>query len=100
MSRMRWILVCLITMSLVFGQSACDRASNEGPLTQPHSKSDGLFRIVENGKHGYIDKAGRIGIPPQFDDAGPFSEGVVTVAIGEKIGYIDKSGKYIWAPTK
>jgi len=95
---MCWVLVYLIMTAVAFGQLGCDRASNERPFTQPQSKPDGLFRIVQNNKHGYIDRTGKIVIPPQFDDAGPFSEGLADVKIGEKWGYVDGTGKVVISP--
>jgi hypothetical protein len=47
-------------------------------------------------KFGYIDKSGRIVIPPQFLYARPFSEGLAAVANAEvAFGYIDKHGKVV-----
>ena len=34
-------------------------------------------------------------IPPQFSDAGPFSEGLAAASNGDQGGYIDKSGKLV-----
>jgi hypothetical protein len=39
-------------------------------------------------------------IPPQYDSANGFSEGLAPVWIGDKWGWIDKTGKYVWEPTK
>ena len=47
---------------------------------------------------GYIDKTGKIVIPPQFEGGLAFSEGLANVKIGTKFGYIDKSGKFIINP--
>ena len=37
-------------------------------------------------------------IPPQFDVAGYFSEGLASVKIGNKYGYIDKTGQVAIKP--
>ncbi|CDN11825.1 MAG: WG repeat-containing protein [Richelia sp.] len=37
-------------------------------------------------------------IPPQFDDAASFSEGLTWVSMGLKLGYIHKGGKTIMKP--
>jgi len=42
---------------------------------------------------GYIEV-----IPPQYDDAKDFSEGLAAVRVGEKIGFIDKTGKEVVPP--
>ncbi len=87
-------IICLI-LTL-----ACNQDKETKTAKGASEKSDGLFRTIQDSKHGYTNKTGQIIISPQFNHASPFSEGVATVAMGEKIGYIDKSGKYIWTPTK
>jgi hypothetical protein len=55
---------------------------------------------------GYIDRSGRVVIPPQFSSTGGptvrgFSEGLAAVAVfkdKERWGYIDKSGKFVVEP--
>ena len=61
-------------------------------------KEVALFPVKKNGKWGYIDRSGKIIIPPQFDYAWFFSEGLAPVKIGRKWGYIDKSGKIVIEP--
>lgn len=46
----------------------------------PDSVVEGLFRIKNNGKIGYANKAGEIVIKPQFDCALPFKEGRAKVS--------------------
>ena len=77
--------------------------------------SEGLACVAVEGKIGYMDRAGKIVIKPQFDVVTPFINGVASVALGkyevtegvshfvrlgDKWGYIDKNGKYIWPPSK
>ena len=62
-------------------------------------------------KYGYIDSTGIFAIPPKFDKAEPFSQGVAEVWLpyrecpdlmrvsGEK-HYINKKGDYIWKRPK
>ena len=45
------------------------------------------------GKWGYINKSPAFEIPPQFDFALPFSEGLARVQQGALWGYIHKTGK-------
>ena len=58
----------------------------------------GLYRIRENGRYGYMDRTGKTVIPPQFDDAKDFSEGLAVVKVGRKFGFIDKAGKVVITP--
>jgi hypothetical protein len=43
--------------------------------------------------YGYIDKTGRLVVPPQFEYAGPFSEGLANVSNCFKPFFIDRTGK-------
>lgn len=54
-----------------------------------------LFPVVKAGKWGYINAAGRLVIPFQFDQAGAFSDGRALVIKGDNLGYIDVSGKMV-----
>ena len=59
--------------------------------------SEGLA-YMEQGKLGFIDKAGKQVIPPKYNDAQPFSEGLAVVRLEGKYGYIDRSGKMVIPP--
>lgn len=75
----------------------------------PDYISEGLFRIIVNGKIGYADTTGKIIIEPQFDCAYPFKDGKAKVSLdcmtienGEhhqwqssKWFYIDRKGNTI-----
>ncbi|HMP50939.1 MAG TPA: WG repeat-containing protein, partial [Candidatus Melainabacteria bacterium] len=43
---------------------------------------------------GFIDSTGNFVIKPQFQDAGPFREGLSAVASGGKYGFIDRDGTF------
>jgi WG containing repeat len=64
--------------------------------TQVDSQS--LLPIVQNGKWGYIDRTGKLTISAQFEEAGPFSEGLAAVEVGGKWSYIDRTGKLAVKP--
>lgn len=76
----------------------------------PDYVSDGLFRILIDGKIGYADSVtGNCIIKPQFECAGPFENGKAKVSldckklsdgehetwVSERWFYIDKTGKAI-----
>lgn len=60
------------------------------------SREDAEGRKVFD-KWGYIDKNGDYVVGPtsDFEAAGPFSEGLARVRVGEKFGYIDRTGKLV-----
>ena len=79
----------------------------------PDYTSEGYFRIIANGKIGFVDSAtGKIIISPQFDCAFPFNNGIAKVSnnctlkfdgehstwISSDWFYIDKSGHKVNPP--
>jgi cytochrome c556 len=69
--------------------------------TQTPKEPDRLFLMKENGKYGFMGRAGKVVIPPQFVDAQNFSEGLAGVRLSKaehKYGYIDTSGKVVIPP--
>ena len=55
------------------------------------------FPIVVDGKYGYMDRAGRMVIEPQFDSAASFFDGLALVKTEGSYRYIDASGKPAFA---
>ncbi|HET9598532.1 MAG TPA: WG repeat-containing protein [Anaeromyxobacteraceae bacterium] len=58
-----------------------------------------LFPVRQDGKWGYIDVRGKVVIPPHFDGAGPFSEGLASVKEGARLGYVDATGALVLVPS-
>ncbi len=54
--------------------------------------SEGLALVKKGGKYGYVDKAGVVKVPCEYDDIGSFSEGLARVKKGGKWGFVDKVG--------
>ena len=60
---------------------------------------NGLARVSQKGKWGYIDKTGQFVIKPQYDIAVDFTDyGLARVVIDNKLGCIDPRGKYVINP--
>jgi len=61
---------------------------------------EGLAPVLskENWKWGYMDPTGKIVIPPKFNTAGRFYEGLAKVEMDGLCGYIDKHGKTVIPP--
>lgn len=57
----------------------------------PDYPSDGLIRIREKGKIGYADLDGHIVIPPSFNCAFPFEDGLARICSG---GTLEQEGEY------
>jgi hypothetical protein len=59
----------------------------------PDPASEGLFRIVRDGKIGFADTAGQIVIQPQYDGGFPFHDGLAKVGSGCKT---QSDGEHSW----
>ena len=46
-------------------------------------------------KWGYVDKSGKFVIPPQFESAAPFAEGVAVIHQCGEAFFIDQTGKTV-----
>ncbi|MBO6879430.1 WG repeat-containing protein, partial [Winogradskyella sp.] len=57
-----------------------------------------LCRIEKEGKYGFINIKGKEVIPTIYDDAGFFSEGLVSVVLNGKCGYVNQEGTFIIEP--
>jgi hypothetical protein len=59
--------------------------------------SDGLAAASPDGaRWGFIDKMGNYVIPPRYEGAREFSQGVAPVQVGDKWGYIDRTGQIVF----
>lgn len=72
------------------------RDSHKGEPAVPHTPFEftAPYAAKKDGKFGYINKGGEMIIPPQFERALGFVEGLGRVGIGDKQGYIDETGKF------
>jgi hypothetical protein len=57
-----------------------------------------LFPVEKDGKWGFIDNAGRVVIPLEFDSASDFHEGLALVTTGKQKTFIDTSGRVVIKP--
>ena len=58
--------------------------------------SEGMRRVVIDGKVGYVDEKGREMIPVKYEEAWGFSEGLAIASLdGKKWWHIDKTGKEV-----
>ena len=82
------------------GQTAEELATDvtKGSDIFAFTEKYGLIKAFTQGAFGFIDKTGKIVIPPQFFDARNFSEGLAAVKIGTAWGFIDKKGVMVVEP--
>jgi WG containing repeat len=95
------LLVCVAGM----GQT-CPPSYSRWTIPPPPPDSE-LERALKNeplrpaqlkDKWGYIDPSGNFLIPPQFDCAEPFVDGVAIVELKKRFGYIGTDGRYLINP--
>lgn len=55
--------------------------------------SDDMCAFKENGKWGFMDKAGNVAISPEYDECYDFIDGYAVVRKADRWGIIDKKGK-------
>jgi hypothetical protein len=80
------VLVALVALARLFSPASAQ------PPNAP------LFRVVQGGKWGYVERSGKLVISPRFDAAGAFSEGLAPVLSDGKTAYADASGKIVLVP--
>src|ERR1039458_3116755 len=59
------------------------------------NENSNLYVIKVCDKYGFINKAGKMIINPQFDNAHDFNDDLAVVKLGNKWGFIDKKGKIV-----
>lgn len=57
--------------------------------------SESYFPIVTDEKYGFMNSTGRIVIQPQYDEVGPFRNGLAVVSKDSKYGVINKKNELI-----
>jgi hypothetical protein len=68
----------------------------EPKFEQAGALTDGLARVVINGKVGFIDKTGNFVIEPMFDSAREFTLGRTSAERDGIFGVIDKTGSWVF----
>jgi hypothetical protein len=69
-----------------------------GSELEKKMRSEPLRPSQVGGKWGYIDPTGTFLIPPQFDCAEPFSDGLGIVVVKNRFGYIATDGHFVIEP--
>lgn len=87
-------LIALSSPILTHAGWMCDRVYSENSAIEelcPYQ--EGMAAIKINDLWGFINMAGQVGIPPQFEEVDFFSEGLAEVKIDGKWGYINAQGQ-------
>jgi hypothetical protein len=60
---------------------------------------EGMLQVTQNDKSGFMDKSGKMVIPPRYNAVGFFSEGLAAAkGKNDRYGFIDKTGKFAIPP--
>lgn len=62
---------------------------------RPFGQINGYAAVKTNGKWGFINKEGKVVIPPEYEDAASFTKGLAAVKKDGKWGFIDKNNKMV-----
>lgn len=84
LTRVVLIIVCLTVLAV--------------PFSVAQENAYVLFLITVDGKRGFIDRNGKIVIPPTFEDLQEFKDGRAPAKVSGKWGFIDRSGKFVIEP--
>jgi hypothetical protein len=57
-----------------------------------------LFPVERDGQWGFMDKSGKLVVPPKYEDADFFVDGLARVELDGKWGYIGPDGKEVIKP--
>jgi hypothetical protein len=99
MYKLKPSLVLLAVATLVFATVLLSKGSAQNPK---HSAGDRitpqngrLTRVVRQDLTGFIDETGKVIIPPQYQDAGELSQGLIRVERADRWGFIDEQGRTV-----
>ncbi len=105
----KWGVIDLDGNWVIPPQYTCTESFHEGLCRVYVGGHMDLDNYLADGQFGYVNRAGELVIPAQFDEAYDFEDGVAEVqefaeddpyGRKTKIGWIDKTGKFIWKPTR
>jgi len=106
------VAFCFLISSAIFLGHAC-KGPSENPDSDSHSGQSaytGPLTIIVGDKHGYIDRSGKVVVPPQFNSANDFSDGLALVCLGDcnpfrrtkadgsKYGFVEGNGHFAVNP--
>jgi hypothetical protein len=86
--RARRQAVLAVMIALVFGACGQDNSRTS-------KKAGVLHRVCVDELWGFVDQGGRMVIPPRFDHAAEFREGLAAVQEAAQWKYVDTSGKIV-----
>lgn len=91
-------LCWLVALMVICGASLAGHAQTPAGKSLQKTVTVDLWPALQHDKYGFIDKTGRLIIPPKFGYAFNFSEGLAAVELNGYYGYIDKTGHFIIPP--
>lgn len=89
------VIAALLFLCIWFGRSFL-RLCPVQQLQYGAEGSDPTILVIQTGdRYGYGDTAGNVLLPPVYEDARPFFEGLAAVKLKGKYGYIDETGNTV-----
>ncbi len=90
-----------VSLALCALLAACGARPAAEAEAEPPAPGADLYVVYVDGGEGYMNRDGQIVIPPRFDLAATFSEGLARVyraGDNRKAGFIDPSGEWVIEP--
>ena len=56
---------------------------------------EGLLVVESNDRDGYATSSGAFALPPVYDMAWPFVDGMAKVEVDKQVGFIDRTGRFV-----
>lgn len=96
MRKIYFLFVCLLSASLASAQEQGFKWLREihCPILRPYQEGRAAF--VQDEKWGFVDKEGKVVIPPLYDTVGDFTSGVAIACLGGKWGVINLNGQAVF----
>lgn len=77
------------------GAWACEKPQVRSGYYRVDCLKEGLAKVIKDGKSGFVDKTGKVIVPPQYDNVYSFDEGLAGVRKDGETFYIDQKGNRV-----
>lgn len=83
-----------VSATLLLAVAIASAQTGRYTRTESNKEPELLLPVFQDGKWGFIDRSGRVVIPPRFDTNGQFLDGMAVVSEQGQQGYVDTEGNF------
>jgi|GEM_PF-3213308 len=85
-----------LLLPALFATVSLQAQTSDNPYDKEYTPSQGMQRVLYQGKYGYLDDKRKEVVPPKYKVAYDFSDGLARVSLdGKKYGVINRSGTVV-----